>query len=121
MRRGLRCRRLLRVERHDVAEYGAYRLPDFLLSTCIGCHRDHCTDKETGPGILVLSAVAGAYTILRPGIRTALAYHEKLGGTWSEDWLAGVTSYLAVTRHFSTVVFVAALLLAAIAIRSRSS
>jgi|SRR5438093_11969075 len=71
--------------------------------------------------ILVLSAVAGAYTILRPGIRTALAYHEKLGGTWSEDWLAGVTSYLAVTRHFSTVVFVAALLLAAIAIRSRSS
>ena|SRR6266496_2808481 len=71
--------------------------------------------------ILVLTAVATAYTILRPGVRTALAYREKLGGAWSEDWMAGVTSYLAVTRHFSTVVLAAALLLAVVALRSRNT
>lgn len=69
--------------------------------------------------ILVLAAVAFGYTVFGPSPRAALAYHESLGGTWSKEWLAGVESILAVTRHLPTVVLVAAVLLAAIALRSK--
>ena len=69
--------------------------------------------------VLALAAVAFGYTIFRPSSRAALAYHESLGGAWSKDWLAGVESVLAVTRHLLTVVLVAALLLAVIALRSK--
>ena len=68
--------------------------------------------------VVVLAGIAAFCTLLRPGPRAALAYHESHGGSRSEDWLAGVQSYLHVTQHFSTVVLVAALLLAIIALRS---
>jgi hypothetical protein len=69
--------------------------------------------------IISLAAVALGYTVFRPSARAALAYHESLGGAWSKDWLAGVESMLAVTRHLPTVVLLAALLLAVIALRSK--
>ena len=69
--------------------------------------------------VLALAVVAIGYTAFRPTARSALAYHESVGGAWSKDWLAGVESILAVTRHLPTVVLVAALLLAVIALRSK--
>ena len=69
--------------------------------------------------VLALAAVAFGYTVLRPSPRAALAYHESIGGIWSKEWLAGVESVLAVTRHLPTVVLIAALLLAVIALRSK--
>jgi hypothetical protein len=69
--------------------------------------------------VVSLAAVALGYTLLRPSARAALAYHENTGGTWSKDWLAGVESVLAVTQHLPTVVLLAALLLAVIALRSK--
>jgi hypothetical protein len=66
-----------------------------------------------------LALVALGYTVLRPSARAARTYHEGSGGVWSEEWLAGVESMLAVTRHVPTVVLLAALLLAAIALRSK--
>ena len=69
--------------------------------------------------VLSLAAVALGYTLFRPSPRAALAYHESIGGAWSKDWLAGVESMLAVTRHLPTVVLLAALLLAVIALRSK--
>lgn len=69
--------------------------------------------------VLALATVAFGYTIFRPSPRAALAHHESLGGVWSKDWVAGVESVLAVTRHFPTVVLLAALLLAVIALRSK--
>jgi hypothetical protein len=69
--------------------------------------------------IFSLAAVATGYTLMRPGVRAALNYHQHMGGTWSKEWLAGVESLLAVTQHFSTIVLVAALLLAVIALRSK--
>jgi hypothetical protein len=69
--------------------------------------------------IISLAAVALGYTFFGPSARTALAYHESVGGSWSKEWLAGVESMLAVSRHLPTVVLLAALLLAAIALRSK--
>src|SRR5690606_19324643 len=66
-----------------------------------------------------LVLVALCYTVLRPSARAARTYYESSGGVWSEQWLAGVQSMLAVTRHMPTVVLLAALLLAVIALRSR--
>jgi hypothetical protein len=68
--------------------------------------------------VITLTAVALGYTLFRPP-RAALAYHESVGGAWSKDWLAGVESMLAITQHLSTVVLLAALWLAAIALRSK--
>ena len=69
--------------------------------------------------VLSLAAIALGYTILRPGARAALAHYKQQGGINTAEWLAGVTSLLEVTRHFSTVVVVAALLLALLALRSK--
>ena len=69
--------------------------------------------------VISLAAVALGYTLFRPSPRAALAYHESIGGAWSKEWLAGVESLLAVTRHLPTVVLLAALLLAVIALRSK--
>jgi hypothetical protein len=69
--------------------------------------------------VISLAAVALGYTLFRPSTRAALAYHESIGGAWSKDWLAGVESVLAVTRHLSIVVLFAALLLAVFALRSK--
>ena len=69
--------------------------------------------------VLSLAAVALGYTLLRPSPRAALAYHQSTGGVWSQEWLAGVESMVAVGRHLPTVVLLAALLLAVIALRSK--
>jgi len=69
--------------------------------------------------VIALAAVALGYTLFRPSPRAALAYHESIGGTWSKEWLAGVESMLAVTQHLPTIVLLAALLLAVIALRSK--
>ncbi len=69
--------------------------------------------------VLALAAVALGYTLFRPGTRAALTYHESIGGAWSKDWLAGAEAMLAVIGHLPMVVLVAALLLAAIALRSK--
>ena len=69
--------------------------------------------------VISLALVALGYTMLRPTARAARAHYESSGGVWSEEWLAGVQSILAVTRHMPTVVLFAALLLAVIALRSK--
>jgi len=69
--------------------------------------------------VFSLAAVALGYTLFRPSPRAALAYHESIGGAWPKEWLAGVESVLVVTRHLPTVVLLAALLLAVIALRSK--
>jgi hypothetical protein len=69
--------------------------------------------------VISLAAVALGYTVFRPSARAALAYHESIGGVWSKEWLAGAESMLAVTRHLPTIVLLAALLLSAIALRSK--
>lgn len=69
--------------------------------------------------VISLAAVALGYTAFRPSVRAALAYHQSIGGAWSKDWLAGAESMLAVSRHLPTVVLLAALLLAVIALRSK--
>ena len=69
--------------------------------------------------VIALGLVVTGYTVFRPNGRAALAYYESMGGSWSQEWLAGVQSLLAVTRYFPWIVAGAALLLAVIAWRSR--
>ena len=69
--------------------------------------------------VIALIAVAFGYTVFRPSARAALAYHKSSGGVWSKEWLEGVESMLAVSRHLPVVVLVAALLLGIVALRSK--
>ncbi len=69
--------------------------------------------------IFAMALLATFYTVLRPGARAALAYHQSKGGVWSEEWLAGVESYLAVTRHDSAATLLLMLLLTIMALRSK--
>jgi len=69
--------------------------------------------------VLVLVGVIAIYVIFRPGGRAAVVYHVEHGGVVSEEFLAGLRAFEAVTWQFSVYVLVAAILLAVIALRQK--
>jgi hypothetical protein len=69
--------------------------------------------------VLVLVAVMAIYVMFRPGARAAVVYYEQHGGVLSEAFHHGIASLQAVTWPFSVYVLVAAILLAAIALRNK--